>query len=228
MKKLNFKNKSKANIKRLKKYYRRNQPSAYKSEMQEYENVQNEISDLASDLNKISAGYGKKLLKQAQQQQKVLTDAKSFVAQEMQKEKAKLPKNREKSAEYLKTVRFSLANLTLKPQYSPSNLKNYITTIAAKAAGIDTKRANRTGQIKPDYTTATKEQKKKYEKARRFLKSGKADVILRAMGAYEKSHGINGIVANSDQVMENIAEYVQEHPDSEVDEIVKEVYAKIN
>ena len=227
MKKLNFNDKSKANINRIKRYYRRKAPSAYSQEKQQYDELLADIRELSTTLNKISKGYGNRVLDKARKKTYVLTNPKSFVAQDIEKEKAKLPKNRAKTAQYLRSVRQDLSGITRKPYNNPDNVKNYITTMAAKIAGIKTKVANRTGQIKPDFSGATPEQKKTYEKARRFIKSGSADLILRAMAAYEKTYGVNGEVANSSEVMANIVDYVQEHPNSEIDKIKDEVHNKI-
>ena len=237
MKKLNFNDKSKANINRLKRYYRRKAPSAYSQEKHQYDQLLADIQELSADLNKVSKGYGNSVLDKTRDKTYVLTNPKSYVAQDIKKEKAKLPKNRVKTAEYLRSVRQDLSGITRKPYYNPEIVKNYITTIAAKSAGIKTKVANRTGQIKPDFSGATPEQKKAYQKARRFVKSGSADLILRVMGAYEKAYGVNGEVANSSEVMANIEEYIQESKnpqelqklqDSEIDKIVDNIVTKVH
>lgn len=228
MRKLNFNNRSKENIRRIKRYYRRKAPNAYTEEKAMYEQVLADIKDLANELNKISKGYGDRVLSKAENRAYALHNPKSLVARKIKKESARLPKNRTKTAEYLKSVRSNIAELTREPQNNPDNLKNYITTIAAKASGIKTRRANRTGQIKPDFKNATPDQKKAYKKARRFAKSGGADLILRAMGAYEKSYGSKGKVPDSGQVMENIATYVQEHPNSDIDDIITKVHKAIS
>lgn len=228
MKKLNFNDKSKENINRIKRYYRRKAPSAYSQEKQQYDELLADIRELSTDLNKISKGYGDKVLDKAIDKTYVLTNPKSFVAQDIKKEKAKLPKNRVKTAEYLRSVRQNLSKITRKPWNNPDNVKNYITTVAAKTAKIKTRIANRTGQIKPDFTGATSEQKKLYQKARRFLKSGSLNLILKAMGAYEKKYGSKGKVGNSSEVMANITEYVQDHDTvSDTDNIITEVYNHI-
>lgn len=228
MRKLNFSDRSKENIRRIKRYYRRKAPSAYKEEKAQYKRILADIKDLAEELNKVSKGYGDKVLDEANKRAYALNNPKSLVAKEIKKESARLPKNRVKTADYLRSVRSSIAELTREPQYNPDNLKNYITTIAAKASGIKTKKANRTGQIKPDFTMATVDQKKAYKKARRFVRSGGVDLILRAMGAYEKSYGNYGKVANSNEVMENITSYVQENPNGTIDDIIIEVHKAIN
>lgn len=235
MKKLNFNDKSKVNINRIKRYYRRKAPSAYSQEKQQYDELLADIRELSNNLNKISKGYGDKVLDKTRDKTYVLTNPDSFVAQDIKKEKAKLPKNRVKTAQYLRSVRHDLSGITRKPYYNPENVKNYVTTIAAKAAGIKTKVANRTGQIKPDFSGATPEQKKAYEKARRFVKSGSADLILKAMGAYERTYGAKGKVANSSEVMANIVSVVQDLQEPQVsdidkliDEITGKVYANIN
>lgn len=228
MKKLNFNDKSKANINRIKRYYRRKAPSAYTQEKHQYDQLLADIRELSTTLNKVSKGYGDHVLDEARDKTYVLTNPKSFVAQDIEKEKAKLPKNRVKTAQYLRSVRQDISGITRKPFNNPENVKNYVTTIAAKSAGIKTRVANRTGQIKPDFSGATPEQKKAYQKARRFVKSNSLDLILKAMAAYEKTYGANGKVANSSEVMANIVDYIQEHPGSEVDKIKDEVYAKIN
>lgn len=227
MKQLNFNDKSKANINRIKRYYRRKAPSAYSQEKQQYDELLADIRELSTTLNKVSKGYGDHVLDKARNKTYVLTNPKSFVAQDIEKEKAKLPKNRVKTAQYLRSVRQDLSGITREPENNPDNVKNYVTTIAAKSAGIKTKVANRTGQIKPDFSGVTPEQKKAYQKARRFLKSGSVDIILQAMGAYEKSYGIHGKVANSSEVMANIADYVQETQVSDIDRIIEEVHDKI-
>lgn len=227
MKKLNFNDKSKANINRIKRYYRRKAPNAYSQEKQQYDQLLADIRELSNSLNKVSKGYGDHVLDKARNKTYVLTNPNSFVAQDIEKEKAKLPKNRVKTAQYLRSVRQDLSGITREPSNNPDNVKNYITTIAAKSAGIKTKVANRTGQIKPDFSGVTPEQKKAYQKARRFLKSGSVDIILQAMGAYEKSYGIRGKVANSSEVMANIADYVQETQVSDIDKIIEEVHDKI-
>ena len=228
MRKLNFNNRSKENIRRIKRYYRRKVPNAYTEEKNMYEQVLADIKDLAKELNKVCKGYGDKVLAKAENRADALHNPKSLIASSIKKESARLPKNRVKTAQYLKSVRSNIAELTREPQYNPDNLKNYITVIAAKASGIKTKRSNRTGQIKPDLKTATSDQKKAYKKVRRFVKSGGADIILRAMGAYEKSYGNRGKVANSSEVMENITVYVQEHPDSTIDDIITKVHKAIS
>lgn len=227
MKQLNFNDKSKANINRIKRYYRRKAPNAYSQEKQQYDKLLADIRELSTDLNRVSKGYGNRVLDEARNKSYVLTNPKSFVAQDIEKEKAKLPKNRVKTAEYLRSVRQDLAGITREPSNDPDNIKNYVTTIAAKSAGIKTKRAGRTGQIKPDFSGATPEQKKAYQKARRFVKSGSADLILRAMGAYEKAYGIHGKVANSSEVLANIVSFVQESQVSDIDKIIEEVHKKI-
>ena len=227
MKKLNFNDKSKANINRIKRYYRRKAPSAYSQEKHQYDQLLADIRDLSTTLNKVSKGYGDQVLNKTRDKTYVLNNPDSFVAQDIKKEKAKLPKNRVKTAQYLRSVRQDLSGITRKPFYNPENVKNYVTTIAAKSAGIKTKVANRTGQIKPDFSGATPEQKKAYQKARRFLKSGSTDLILKAMGAYEKSYGIKGKVANSSEVMANIADYVKETQVSDIDKIIEKVHDKI-
>lgn len=227
MKKLNFNDKSKANINRIKRYYRRKAPSAYSQEKHQYDQLLADIRELSTTLNKVSKGYGDQVLNKARNKTYVLNNPDSFVAQDIKKEKAKLPKNRVKTAQYLRSVRQDLSGITREPTYNPDNVKNYVTTIAAKSAGIKTKVANRTGQIKPDFSGATPEQKKAYQKARRFLKSGSADLILKAMGAYEKAYGIHGKVANSSEVMANIVSFVQESQVSDIDKIIEEVHANI-
>lgn len=227
MKKLNFNDKSKANINRIKRYYRRKAPSDYSQEKQQYDELLADIRELSTTLNKVSKGYGDRVLDKAMNKTYVLTNPKSFVAQDIKKEKAKLPKNRVKTAKYLRSVRQDLSRMTREPVYDPENVKNYVTIIAAKTAGIKTKVANRTGQIKPDFSGATPEQKKAYQKARRFVKSNSLDLILRAMGAYEKSYGIKGKVANSSEVMANITEYIKETQVSDIDKIIEEVRKKI-
>ena len=227
MKKLNFNDKSKANINRIKRYYRRKAPSAYSQEKHQYDQLLADIRELSTTLNKVSKGYGDQVLNKTRDKTYVLNNPDSFVAQDIKKEKAKLPKNRVKTAQYLRSVRQDLSGITRKPFYNPENVKNYVTTIAAKSAGIKTKVANRTGQIKPDFSGATPEQKKAYQKARRFLKSGSTDLILKAMGAYEKSYGIKGKVANSSEVMANIADYVKETQVSDIDKIIEKVHDKI-
>lgn len=227
MRQLNFNDKSKANINRLKRYYRRKAPSAYSQEKHQYDQLLADIRELSTTLNKVSKGYGDQVLNKARNKTYVLNNPDSFVAQDIKKEKAKLPKNRVKTAQYLRSVRQNLSGITREPFYNPDNVKNYVTTIAAKSAGIKTKVANRTGQIKPDFSGVTPEQKKAYQKARRFLKSGSADLILKAMGAYEKSYGIKGKVANSSEVMANIADYVKETQVSDIDKIIEEVHKKI-
>lgn len=227
MKKLNFNDKSKANINRIKRYYRRKAPSAYSQEKHQYDQLLADIRELSTTLNKVSKGYGDQVLNKARNKTYVLNNPDSFVAQDIKKEKAKLPKNRVKTAQYLRSVRKDLSGITRQPTFDPENVKNYVTTIAAKSAGIKTKVANRTGQIKPDFSGATPEQKKAYQKARRFLKSGSADLILKAMGAYEKSYGIKGKVANSSEVMANIVDYVKETQVSDIDKIIEKVHDKI-
>lgn len=235
MKKLNFNDKSKANINRIKRYYRRKAPSAYSQEKHQYDELLADIQELSNNLNKISKGYGDQVLDKTRDKTYVLNNPDSFVAQDIKKEKAKLPKNRVKTAQYLRSVRQDLSGITRKPFYNPENVKNYVTTIAAKAAGIKTRVANRTGQIKPDFSGATPEQKKAYEKARRLVKSGSADLILKAMAAYEKTYGSEGKVANSSEVMANIVSVVQDLQEPQVsdidkliDEITTKVYANIN
>ena len=235
MKELNFNDKSKANINRIKRYYRRKAPSAYSQEKHQYDQLLSDIRELSTTLNKVSKGYGDRVLDEAIDKTYVLTNPKSFVAQDIKKEKAKLPKNRVKTAEYLRSVRQDLSEITRKPFNNPENVKNYVTTIAAKSAWIKTKIAYRTCQIKPDFSGATPEQKKAYQKARRFVKSGSADLILRAMAAYERTYGANGKVANSNEVMANIVSVVQDSKEPQVsdidkiiDEIVDKVYANIN
>lgn len=228
MRKLNFNNKSKENIRRIKRYYRRKAPNAYTEEKTMYEQVLADIEDLAKELNKVSKGYGDKVLSEAKNRAYALHSPESLIAKSIKKESARLPKNRAKTAKYLKSVRSYVAELTREPQYNPDNLKNYVTTIAAKASGIKTKKSSRTGQIKPDFKNATADQKKAYKKVRRFVKSGAADIILRAMGAYEKSYGRHGKVANSGETMENITTYVQEHPNATIDDIITEVHKAIS
>lgn len=237
MKKLNFNDKSKANINRIKRYYRRKAPSAYSQEKQQYDELLADIRELSTNLNKVSKGYGDSVLDKTRDKTYVLTNPKSFVAQDIEKEKAKLPKNRVKTAEHLRSVRQDLSEITRKPYYNPEIVKNYVTTIAAKSAGIKTKVANRTGQIKPDFSGATPEQKKAYQKARRFVKSGSADLILRAMASYEKTYGADGKVANSSEVMANIVEYIQESQksqkpqelqDSDIDKIIDDIVTKVH
>ena len=227
IKKLNFKNHSKRNIKKIKKFYRRSQNEKYNEEIRQYNQMLSDIEALSKELNKISKGYGSRLQAETNKKLVVLSNPGSLVAKDIKKEKAKLPKNRVKTMQYVSSIRQDLASLTRKPEYSPDNVKNYVTTIAAKAAGIKTKVANRTGQIKPDFTGATPAQKKKYQQARRFVKSGKTDLILRAMGAYEKSYGVQGKVSNSNEVMENITSFVQDHETSQIDEIISEVHQQI-
>lgn len=228
MKQLNFNDKSKANINRIKRYYRRKAPSAYSQEKQQYDELLADLRELSTELNKISKGYGNHILDKTRDKTRVLTNPKSFVAQDIKKEKAKLPKNRVKTAQYLRSVRQDLSDITRKAPNNPDYVKSYITVVAAKTAKIKTRIANRTGQIKPDFTGATSEQKKLYQKARRFLKSGSLNLVLKAMGAYEKKYGSKGKVGNSSEVMANITEYVHDHDTvSNTDTIITDVYNHI-
>lgn len=228
MKKLNFNDKSKENINRIKRYYRRKAPNAYSQEKQQYDELLADIRELSTELNKISKGYGNRALDDAIDKTYVLTNPKSFVAQDIKKEKAKLPKNRVKTAQYLRSVRQDLSKITRDPTNNPDHIKNYVTVVAAKTAKIKTRIANRTGQIKPDFTGATSEQKKLYQKARRFLKSGSLNLILKAMGAYAKKYCGGEKIGNSSEVMANITEYVHDHDTvSDTDTIITEVYNNI-
>lgn len=134
----------------------------------------------------------------------------SFVLAIEKKKKALngLTKNSKTSAIVARAVANDIKSVSKSSKYKVHNLKNMNTTIAAKYAGIPTS-VSSSGSIRAILKGADKDTKNEYRRGLRLAKKH-GDKILNIMGAYEKSYGINGRVSNSDEVMQNIAIYVQQ------------------
>ena len=134
----------------------------------------------------------------------------SFVLAIEKKKKAlnELTKNSKTSAIVARAVANDIKSVSKSSKYKVHNLKNMNTTIAAKYAGIPTS-VSSSGSIRAILKGADKDTKNEYRRGLRLAKKH-GDKILNIMGAYEKSYGINGRVSNSDEVMQNIAIYVQQ------------------
>ena len=134
----------------------------------------------------------------------------SFVLAIEKKKKALngLTKNSKTSAIVARAVANDIKSVSKSSKYKVHNLKNMNTTIAARYAGIQTS-VSSSGSIRAILKGADKDTKNEYRRGLRLAKKH-GDKILNIMGAYEKSYGINGRVSNSDEVMQNIAIYVQQ------------------
>lgn len=134
----------------------------------------------------------------------------SFVSAIENKKKALngLIKNSKTSAIVARAVANDIKSVSKSSKYKVNNLKNMHTTIAARYAGIPTS-VSSSGSIRGILKGADKDTKNEYRRGLRLAKKH-GDKILNIMGAYEKSYGINGRVSNSDEVMQNIAIYVQQ------------------
>lgn len=135
----------------------------------------------------------------------------SFVSAIENKKKALngLTKNSKTSAIVARAVANDIKSVSKSSKYKVHNLKNINTTIAARYAGIQTSVSSSSGSIRAILKGADKDTKNEYRRGLRLAKKH-GDKILNIMGAYEKSYGINGRVSNSDEVMQNIAIYVQQ------------------
>lgn len=154
-------------------------------------------------------------LKQAKEKQNELEAyspfvSESFVSKIENKKKALngLIKNSKTSAIVARAVADDIKSVSKSAKYTVHNLKNMNTTIAAKYAGIPTS-VSSSGSIRAILKGADKDTKNEYRRGLRLAKK-LGDKILNIMGAYEKSYGINGRVSNSNEVMQNIATYVQQ------------------
>ena len=154
-------------------------------------------------------------LKQAKEKQNELEAyspfvSESFVSKIEKKKKALngLTKNSKTSAIVARGVANDIKSVYKSPKYKIHNLKNMNTTIAARYAGIQTS-VSSSGSIRAILKGADKDTKNEYRRGLRLAKKHR-DEILNIMGSYEKSYGIKGRVSNSDEVMENIATYVQQ------------------
>lgn len=134
----------------------------------------------------------------------------SFVLAIEKKKKALngLTKNSKTSAIVARAVANDIKSVSKSSKYKVHNLKNMNTTVAARYAGIQTS-VSSSGSIRAILKGADKDTKNEYRRGLRLAKKH-GDKILNIMGAYEKSYGINGRVSNSDEVMQNIAIYVQQ------------------
>lgn len=134
----------------------------------------------------------------------------SFVSAIENKKKALngLTKNSRSSAIVARAVANDIKSVSKSSKYKVHNLKNMNTTIAARYAGIPTS-VSSSGSIRAILKGADKDTKNEYRRGLRLAKKH-GDKILNIMGAYEKAYGINGRVSNSDEVMQNIATYVQQ------------------
>ena len=154
-------------------------------------------------------------LKQAKEKQNELEAyspfvGESFVQKIENKKKALngLTRNSKTSAIVARAVANDIKSVSKSSKYKVHNLKNMNTTIAASYAGIQTS-VSSSGSIRAILKGADKDTKNEYRRGLRLAKKH-GDKILNIMGEYEKSYGINGRVSNSDEVMRNIAIYVQE------------------
>lgn len=154
-------------------------------------------------------------LKQAKEKQNELEAyspfvSESFVQKIENKKKALngLTRNSKTSAIVARAVANDIKSVSKSSKYKVHNLKNMNTTIAASYAGIQTS-VSSSGSIRAILKGADKDTKNEYRRGLRLAKKH-GDKILNIMGEYEKSYGINGRVSNSDEVMRNIAIYVQE------------------
>ena len=154
-------------------------------------------------------------LKQVKEKQNELEAYSPFVSESFvlaieNKKKALngLTRNSKTSAIVARAVANDIKSVSKSSKYKVHNLKNMDTTIAASYAGIQTS-VSSSGSIRAILKGADKDTKNEYRRGLRLAKKH-GDKILNIMGAYEKSYGINGRVSNSDEVMQNIAIYVQQ------------------
>lgn len=190
----------------------------------DYEKQISKLRKTADELDKISKGYGNQLRTKITELSAALTNKNSMMHVERRNIYTK--REAEKAAVSVKQVTRNLQQVAKKPDYDPAQVKNTITTFATKAVGLPYKIAKRTGQFKPDFSKATKEDKKDYQRARRVIKEN-ASIIFQAFYAFKKAYGF-GDEFDSNQIMSNIVEYVKDHNNSSVDEIIKGVYEKMN
>lgn len=154
-------------------------------------------------------------LKQAKEKQNELEAyspfiGESFVLKIENKKKALngLTKNSKTSAIVVRAVADDIKSVYKSSKYKVHNLQNMNTTIAARYAGIQTS-VSSSGSIRAILKGVDKDTKNEYRRGVRLAKKN-GDEILNIMGAYEKSYGIKGRVSNSDEVMQNVATYVQQ------------------
>lgn len=154
-------------------------------------------------------------LKQVKEKQNELEAYSPFVSESFvlaieNKKKALngLTRNSKTSAIVARAVANDIKSVSKSSKYKVHNLKNMNTTIAARYAGIQTS-VSSSGSIRANLKGVDKDTKNEYRRGLRLAKKH-GDKILNIMGAYEKSYGINGRVSNSDEVMQDIAIYVQQ------------------
>lgn len=154
-------------------------------------------------------------LKQAKEKQNELEAyspfvSESFVSKIEKKKKALngLTKNSKTSAIVVRGVANDIKSVYKSPKYKIHNLKNMITTVATRYAGIQTS-VSSSGSIRANLKGADKDTKNEYRRGLRLAKKH-GDEILNIIGAYEKSYGIKGRVSNSDEVMQDIVIYVKQ------------------
>lgn len=173
-----------------------------------YQVMIKDIDDTYQELSKISKPAAESFIKEINSKKKSFMSS-PLVAKQIASERNKKITNAPKRIAAENNLRVGLASTTRKAMYNPSNLKNYQTFTAAKRAGLKVSKS-RAGNLKVDLQNASKEQKSKYKNARRSFRENSTSVLI-VMGAYEEKYGINGHVADSNQVMSNITTFLSEN-----------------
>lgn len=137
--------------------------------------------------------------------------------------KARIAKNNTLAKDYVFGTN-AISEQTDKVVPKAKQISNYRTAIVANKLGLKTER-DLNGKIR--IVGANKEQKKKIKAMKKRLDSNKLeDKIVKIMGKYEKIYGSGGKIDASDQVLEQITDYVlaNEKPlDIDVDDAISDI-----
>ena len=176
-----------------------------------------------SDIEQVTKGNQKLIKSHENMLTKNVKNAKSL----KETLKARIAKNNTLAKDYVFGTN-AISEQTDKVTPKSKQIGNYRTTIVANKLGLKTER-DLNGKIR--IVGANKEQKKKIKAMKKRLSSNKLeDKIAKIMGKYEKIYGSGGKIDSSDQVLEQITDYVlaNEKPlEIDVDDAVSDIYKEL-